>query len=106
MRWLVALARNVQVGSITFVFPDGTSERMSGPEPGPDAGFWFLVRVNPGDVGTYDSGSFRQSGLRDGEIVGPWDHGAGHGATHPRVNRRFVLRPTLGEYGLFSNAKS
>ena len=39
MRWLVALARNVQIGSITFVFPDGTTERMQGPEPGPDSVF-------------------------------------------------------------------
>ena len=39
MRWLVALARNVQIGSITFEFPDGTSERMQGLEPGPDAIF-------------------------------------------------------------------
>ena len=39
MRWTVALARNVQVGSITFVFPDGSTERMQGPEPGPDAVF-------------------------------------------------------------------
>lgn len=39
MRWLVALARNVQIGSITFVFPDGSTERMQGPEPGPAAVF-------------------------------------------------------------------
>ncbi len=39
MRWLVALARNVQLGSITFVFPDGSTERMQGPEPGPDCVF-------------------------------------------------------------------
>ena len=39
MRWLVALARNVQIGSITFVFPDGTAECMQGPEPGPDCVF-------------------------------------------------------------------
>ena len=39
MRWLVALARNVQIGSITFAFPDGTSERLQGPEPGPDSVF-------------------------------------------------------------------
>lgn len=33
-------------------------------------GFWFLVRVNPGgQTGSYDSGSFQQSGLRDAEIV-------------------------------------
>ncbi len=39
MRWLVALARNVQIGSITFIFPDGSTERMQGPEPGPAAVF-------------------------------------------------------------------
>jgi photosystem II stability/assembly factor-like uncharacterized protein len=38
--------------------------------PIPGEGFWFLVRVNPaGDVGTYDSGSFRQAGFRDSEIA-------------------------------------
>ncbi len=39
MRWLVALARNVQIGSITFVFPDGSTERMQGPDAGPEAVF-------------------------------------------------------------------
>ncbi|NNG05261.1 MAG: class I SAM-dependent methyltransferase [Inquilinus sp.] len=39
MRWLLTLARNIQVGSLTFVFPDGSKECMTGPEPGPQAVF-------------------------------------------------------------------
>jgi hypothetical protein len=38
--------------------------------PLPGDGFWFLVRVNSdGDTGTYDSGSFLQTGMRDPEIL-------------------------------------
>ena len=40
------------------------------PDPLPGEAFWFLVRVSAdGETGTYDSGSFRQSGLRDAEIA-------------------------------------
>ena len=43
-----------------------TSVGFTADPPVPGEGFWFLVRVDPpGGTGTYDSGSFRQFGLRD-----------------------------------------
>lgn len=49
---------------ITTAFVDEFSE------PAQEEGLWFLVRVNTGGgLGTYDSGSFRQAGLRDEEIA-------------------------------------
>jgi hypothetical protein len=53
------LANNISSPSTT----DGVNPAMS-------AGFWYLVRpVNCGGNGTYDTGSLRQAGSRDGEIA-------------------------------------